>query len=90
MEGEDVAELRRMKQEKLELRRLRRKTANVADTLLSKAIRALRRNHRWSEVAALLGLPIGTVQSWIHAPPRKSGRSVRKAMEALKALGEIL
>lgn len=74
----------------LELRRLRRKTADLADTPLTRAIRALRRGRTWVEVAALLGLPVGTVQGWIYAPPRKRGRSVIKAIDALKALGEIL
>lgn len=74
----------------LELRRLRRKTIDLADTPLTRAVRALRRGRKWREVAALLGLPMGTVQGWIHSPPRKSGRSVRKAIEALKALGEDL
>ena len=90
MEGEKASELERVNQERLELRRLRRKTAHLAETSLTQAIKALRRSRKWSEVAALLGLPIGTVQSWIYAPPRKSGRSVRQAIAALKALGEIL
>lgn len=69
-------------------RRLRRHSLERPESPLTDAVRRLKARMTWAQVGDTLGIPSGTVRLWLYEPPIRTGRSVRKAREALSGMGE--
>lgn len=54
------------------------------------ALQAARQGRTRAALAALLYVPLGTLNTWLCYPPRRSTRAIRRASDRLTALGYLL
>jgi len=67
--------------------RLWRKTAPQEPTPFTMALRRARRGRTLLALSQLLGVPYGTLHSWLCYPPRRSTPSIRAASVQLTIMG---
>lgn len=69
--------------------RLWRKTVCQDPTPFTLALVRARRGRTLLDLAALLEVPYGTLNTWLYYPPRRSTRAIRHACERLTAMGYL-
>lgn len=70
--------------------RLWRKTAPQEPTPFVLALRAARQGRTIPMLAMLIDVPLGTLQTWLSYPPRRSTPAIRRASERLTLMGYLL
>lgn len=67
--------------------RVWRKTVSQEPTPFTRALKAARKGRTRVVLAALLGVPLGTLNTWLMYPPRRSTPAIRRASERLTIMG---
>lgn len=67
--------------------RVWRKTVSQEPTPFMVALQSARQGRTRAALAALLYVPLGTLNTWLCYPPRRSTRAIRRASERLATLG---